>query len=975
MSSLPIPNLDDRNWRQIVDEAVRLIPRYTPEWTNHNPSDPGMTLIELYAWMTEMMIFRLNKVPEKNFLTFLDLLGVRLLPPEPARAVLTFTPAEGAEGDLIVKKGTQVATQQSGGVDPVTFETARDLRLSPLRLARVVSMASGEVSEHAAALNDPATARETLFRGVTEVDRFLYVGDDQLAALHEEAAIDLLVEPRPGSMGPALPAITEWQYYDGRRWREIDPDRAQSGPRRLAFRGHPIAPTAIHGIESHWLRGKLIEPLVRPQDVQLDSVQLRMEILGEGLTPEHAFVNIGSSLFLPIDQGKSFYPLGEEPKFDCALYLAHDDLLQAQGARVCIEVNLADPTVQEIPGPSPDLVLCWEYWNGRRWSELGHVTPMGVSAAQGNHQFLDTSMAFSRSGVVSFDRPADLAASEVGGVKSRWIRARLDAGHFGEPGNYELQGDHWVFKQDFPLRPPFMRSLALKYICEPRPVAHVLSLNDFQFRNHSDDASRPYVFFQPFLPYQDASPAVYFGFLEAFPRETITLYFKLEESEDGEPKRGPRVAWEYWDGGRWTDLAPDDGTQGFLRSGYLSFEGPKNAAAHERFGAVLYWLRARLESGAYHQPPVLQQVTANAVDAFNAVTIREQVGSSDGSADQVMALANAPVLAQAKLWVREPDELSLDERRAIEAEHGTLAIENDAADGCWVPWTQVEHFFDSAPEARHFVLDPIEGSIRFGDGRRSQVPPAVRDGIQCEYRIGGGIVGNVGAHSLSVLKQSIAFVEKVENSFSADGGADAETLEEAKRRGTFSIKNRDRAVTAEDYEMLALAASRRVARAHCIRSARDGSVRLLIVPKCVRDGDDRAVPSRDLLDRIAAYIDRRRLITAQVHVGRPHYIGLSLEVVVRLKAGANADRAKVAIRDRVSRLLHPLTGGPRGEGWPFGRSIGKADLVPAIESIEGIDRISALILFDEDRRLGVEALALAEDELPHLVNLEITDRG
>src|SRR5260370_2201573 len=125
--SLPVPNLDDRSWKQIVDEAVRLSPRYCAEWTNHNASDPGVTLLELYAWMTEMVIYRLNKVPEKNFLTFLDLIGVRLKPPEPAKVVLEFTPSEGVEGELVVKAGTQVATLQTGGGDPATFQTPRDL--------------------------------------------------------------------------------------------------------------------------------------------------------------------------------------------------------------------------------------------------------------------------------------------------------------------------------------------------------------------------------------------------------------------------------------------------------------------------------------------------------------------------------------------------------------------------------------------------------------------------------------------------------------------------------------------------------------------------------------------------------------------------------------------------------------------------------------------------------------------------------
>src|ERR1051325_3637297 len=84
------PNLDDRRFQDIVDEAKRMIPRYCPEWTDHNVSDPGVTLIELFAWMTEMMIFRLNQVPDKSYITFMDLMGVKLQPPAAARALLTF---------------------------------------------------------------------------------------------------------------------------------------------------------------------------------------------------------------------------------------------------------------------------------------------------------------------------------------------------------------------------------------------------------------------------------------------------------------------------------------------------------------------------------------------------------------------------------------------------------------------------------------------------------------------------------------------------------------------------------------------------------------------------------------------------------------------------------------------------------------------------------------------------------------------
>jgi predicted phage baseplate assembly protein len=78
---IPNLNLDDRTYQDIVNEAIRLIPHYCPEWTNHNPTDPGMALVELFAWMTEMTIYRLNKVPEKTYLALIDLLGMSMIPP------------------------------------------------------------------------------------------------------------------------------------------------------------------------------------------------------------------------------------------------------------------------------------------------------------------------------------------------------------------------------------------------------------------------------------------------------------------------------------------------------------------------------------------------------------------------------------------------------------------------------------------------------------------------------------------------------------------------------------------------------------------------------------------------------------------------------------------------------------------------------------------------------------------------------
>jgi predicted phage baseplate assembly protein len=85
--SIALPNLDDRRWVDLVEEGRSLIPFYSTEWTDHNVHDPGITLIELFAWLAEMDIFQLDRIPERNLRAFLSLIGVRPNPPAPALAV------------------------------------------------------------------------------------------------------------------------------------------------------------------------------------------------------------------------------------------------------------------------------------------------------------------------------------------------------------------------------------------------------------------------------------------------------------------------------------------------------------------------------------------------------------------------------------------------------------------------------------------------------------------------------------------------------------------------------------------------------------------------------------------------------------------------------------------------------------------------------------------------------------------------
>ncbi|MBR0748767.1 baseplate J/gp47 family protein [Bradyrhizobium japonicum] len=119
---LPSPKLDDRRFEDLLREAQALIRTRCPNWTDFSPSDPGMTLVEVFAFLTDTMLYRLNRLPEKIYVALLKLLGVSQLPPAAARVVLTFTRA-GEEVDILVPAGTRVS-DASGMVVFATVEEA-----------------------------------------------------------------------------------------------------------------------------------------------------------------------------------------------------------------------------------------------------------------------------------------------------------------------------------------------------------------------------------------------------------------------------------------------------------------------------------------------------------------------------------------------------------------------------------------------------------------------------------------------------------------------------------------------------------------------------------------------------------------------------------------------------------------------------------------------------------------------------------
>jgi Baseplate J-like protein len=125
------PNLDDRTWQDLVNEMIALVPAYAPQWTDLNASDLGVSLIELFAWLAEGIIYRLNQTPDASYIKFVNLLGITRDPPEPAHTYLTFT---AGSGRTLVPAGMQAQTAAQVGQVPVIFETDQDVTVLPTTL-------------------------------------------------------------------------------------------------------------------------------------------------------------------------------------------------------------------------------------------------------------------------------------------------------------------------------------------------------------------------------------------------------------------------------------------------------------------------------------------------------------------------------------------------------------------------------------------------------------------------------------------------------------------------------------------------------------------------------------------------------------------------------------------------------------------------------------------------------------------------
>jgi predicted phage baseplate assembly protein len=444
------------------------------------------------------------------------------------------------------------------------------------------------------------------------------------------------------------------------------------------------------------------------------------------------------------------------------------------------------------------------------------------------------------------------------------------------------------------------------------------------------------------------------------------------------------LVWEFWDGRFWNAISLDkDDSRALTRSGHVYFEGPGDKIKKDIMGNVadspLYWLRVRLVKNGYDMAPRLSAVLTNTVSATQAQTIRDEIlGGSDGRPNQLFKLANTPVIERdTPITLTGADGLTVQ----------VTSVEIDVDEGAGLEaWQEVEDFFSSGPDDPHFTLDRTTGEVQFGDGQFGRIPvanPANPNAniVASLYRFGGGKRGIVGTGSVKALQTFVDGVDSVTNLQPTLGGTDEESLSDAKLRAPQTLKSKNRAVTAEDFEFLAeQTPAVRIRRAKALPLVHPkfsgmpipGVVTVIVVPE---SDAPNPIPGDATLALVCAHLNVHRLLTSEVYVVAPKYRLVQIDANIVVKPDSDLSVVKKAVEQALTAWFHPLTGGADGTGWPFGGTIFYSDVYRVVLQVPGVARLldnQLVIWLDKQRQDFCRDVPLNNGELTYSLAHQIS---
>ncbi|MGE5381383.1 MAG: baseplate J/gp47 family protein [Methylocystaceae bacterium] len=970
-----LPPLDQRDSRAIIQELKAMLPFYTPEW-RFSPEDPdaGTALFLIFSRMLDGTIKRFNQVPRRNLAAFLNMMDISLLPACPAVSFLTFRLSSQDGESVLVPAGTQALANTKAG-EQLVFETQSNLLVSPA-VPIAIFNSSGEydrvVELPAASLidNPDASGQEfslmDSFNGANLQQHSFYLGEADLLNIRGRASLELEVinsrqqfQELENSELLANPEYTEWSYYNGTGWQPFTEAAVKSN--RIILHKHELGLidfTKVNGVNSRWLCCRVQPGKIKAlSNIEIDAVNIKAATLAEddesSLVPELMFYND-----IPLNV-EDCYPMGEFFGLYDTFYLASEEAFSKKKADISISFKLTHEPHMLSNGSTPAIEwkmimkrsalvepekpniriqrVVWEYWNGNGWMRL-------FKDSQYEDIFLQPS---ERGKTISFRCPEDMRLGMVNDQMNYWIRARVLS-------IYNLYAPNGVYQV------PRMEKVQMsyRYTNESIRPTSFISLNNLEYHDLYQELKENKV--NPAQPLKELDlpcPATYLGFEQPPLKGPISMFFSLRE-RSYDPDDSPALDWEYSSQStftaKWSKLEALDKTNNLSSSGLLVFGGPPDFTRMTIFGRSLYWMRVvnyDSKFGRVENRPVLPMVkglymnTTQVVQQENAASV--MLSNPGGEAYFGFDLPRTPVVTE-EVWVEEAKSLDEWEKQALLSDKNLIKRELRDDWGnlleLWVKWERVEDLSLSAVGARHYTMDRSSGRISFGDNQHGKIPPRDNNNnIEVRYWVGGGNQGNIAAQEINLLRDSLPYIDGVFNPQAACGGSDRESIDEAMRRGPQTLKNYGRAVTAEDFEIMAREVSRNVARVKCLPNTNwhgereSGCITLVVLP---RGGITASLTFPALKQEVERYLYQRTsgnlLHPGKFQVIEPLYLEISAIAVLVTNNIDNMVSVETKALTKIREFLQPQSS---DRGWNIGEYPHISVMYTLLKSISEVNYI------------------------------------
>jgi hypothetical protein len=386
-------------------------------------------------------------------------------------------------------------------------------------------------------------------------------------------------------------------------------------------------------------------------------------------------------------------------------------------------------------------------------------------------------------------------------------------------------------------------------------------------------------------------------------------------------------------------------------------------------GVLVAWIRVNVQSALTLSWAGVNAVAIDQRTTYNLIVI----GVSNGAAGQVFSLTQTQI---------DPD---------------TFILEVDMPGLGYQQWQAVDDLSVLLGPIPAYVLDPEAGTVTFGNQMQGLIPPIGQRIRVRQMRAGGGSAGNIPAGTLSKVSgkdpNGTALAKfTVQQPIAAAGGADPETLAQAEQRLPARLRHQERAVTASDYQDLAMetpgAAIGRVEVLPLFKpQTRDlnfpGVVSVMIIPEKDRVQAPCPRADRTLLESVYAYLDPRRPIGSEMYVIGTEYVDIGISVAVEVRSGFNLLQVSSQVELALRNYLWPIApGGAANSGWPLGRMVRSLELEVIVSQVAGVVEVNGLLLFQvlasgEYQAVQVDAnnrseLALQSWQLPELLQVSVT---